>query len=75
MSDNVVPLLVSQGSYLATVALYRMPDGSIRGELTDMPAPVIEGKDTISDRFVALSEWCLVAAIDFQRQGEAFSNV
>ena len=45
--SNVVPLHGDpQGSYLATVELWRMPDGHITAKLVDMPAAVIESCGT-----------------------------
>ena len=64
----VIPLRVAQGSELATVRLWRMPDGQIRAELLDMPAHVIESEATIAARFTKAAEWSLGASLDFMRQ-------
>lgn len=69
---NVVPLNAASGSFLATVSLYRMPDGSIRAALDDMPSHVIEAKETISARFTEAARWMLEASVDFLRQAAHF---
>lgn len=42
---SVVQLQPTEGSYLGTVALWRMPDGEIRAQIYYMPAHVIEEDD------------------------------
>lgn len=71
---DATPLIVPQGSYLATVALYRMPDGNIRAELTDMPDAVIEDRQTIPARFEALAEWCFKGAFSLLKQAASFKG-
>jgi hypothetical protein len=72
VSDNLVQLNVAQGSFLATISLYRMPDESIRAALEDMPPHVIESKDTITARFTLAAAWMGEAACDLLRQANRF---
>lgn len=69
---NVVAMQTRAGSYLGTVSLWRMPDGTIRGQLEDMPKHVIEDRAEISARFLQLSNWCLEACQSFLRQASRF---
>lgn len=69
---NVVPLNVAEGSLLATVSMWRMPDGSVRAVLDHMPVHVIEREKTISARFLSASMWTVEAAGDLLRQANRF---
>lgn len=68
MSENVIPMRAATGSELATITLFRMPDGSIRAQLCDMPTHVIESEETISARFTSAAGWLIEASADFLRQ-------
>lgn len=72
MEDKVVNLNAGVGSFLASVSLFRMPDGSIRAVLDDMPVHVIEGEPTISRRFELAGFWLLKGACDLLRQSNQF---
>lgn len=64
-----------EGSYLATVELWRRPDGSIAPKLVDMPKPVIESTgETASDRFRQLATWMVAAAGRIERIAEQFEG-
>lgn len=71
---SVVPLQSGQGSYLCSLSLYRMSDGSIRVALEDMPSHVIEADATIAARFFRAAEWCLEGVLDLMRQGVRFDE-
>lgn len=71
---SVVPLQAAQGSYLFSASYYRMPDGSIRAALDDMPVHVIEGEDTIATRFFRAAAWSVEGALDLMRQGCRFDE-
>lgn len=74
MSGQVTELRSAGGSYLCTVAYYRMPDGTIRASLQDMPAHVIEAEPTITARFFAAAQWSLSGMLDLMRQGVRFDE-
>ena len=74
MAENVVALVGGQGSHLATVSLYRMPDGSVRAALEDMPTHAIEARDTIAERFNAVAEWVEAGADDLRCQALRFEE-
>lgn len=69
---NVTPFNAPSGSFLCSMSLYRMPDGSIRCVLDDMPAHVIEARETISKRFADAAGWAIDASADLLRQACKF---
>lgn len=71
---EVIPLKTEQGSFLATLSLYRMPDGTIRASLREMPVHVIESEETIPARFYRLAKWTFLASRDLLRQGRSFEE-
>lgn len=72
MMADVVALRAAEGSLLATVSLFRMPDGSIRAVLDGMPVHVIEDRSTITARFVDAGFWCLQGGLDLMQQAVRF---
>lgn len=72
--ENVVALNSAQGSFLCGLSLFRLPDGSIRAILDDMPAHVIEAEATITRRFFKAAEWSVEGALDLMRQGLRFDE-
>lgn len=74
MPDNVTSLRTGRGSLLASIDLYRMPDGTIRSELRHMATDQIESKDTIPGRLFTVSTWMLDGAIDIMRQALPFDE-
>lgn len=72
--DNVVQLQSGQGSFLASVSLFKMPDGSVRGVLDDMPDHVIEDQETIAARLRDVATWCILSATSFERQAAEFED-
>jgi hypothetical protein len=71
---EVVSLAAAEGSLLVTVSMWRMPDGSVRAVIDDMPTHVIEVEPTISARFVKAAVWTCEGACDLLRQGSRFDQ-
>jgi len=67
-------LPIGLGSYLGTVTLSRLPDGTIYAGLTDMAAWQIESRETIADRFEQLADWMRAGADSFVAQGQSFTE-
>jgi hypothetical protein len=79
MTDNsdiakVIPIGAGAGSHLATVSLWRKPDGTIAARLEDMPVHVIEDRDTIARRLLDTAGWCLGASQSFLHQAAQFDS-
>lgn len=58
----------TQGSYLGTCELYRLPDGTISMRLTDMATWEIEGQQTIAQRFMVFAGWLREGVISAEQQ-------
>jgi hypothetical protein len=71
---DVVQIGSAQGSYLMTVAYYRLPNGEINAVIEDMPASVIESEATISARFTRAAIWTLDGMLSLMRQGVRFDE-
>jgi len=72
--ENVAALPGAKGSHMATVLIYRMPDGAMRGELAFMALDKIESEEKISNRFVRLATWMARAAQSFIDQAESYRD-
>lgn len=72
--QNVTPIRPSEGSYLANVSFYRMPDGDVRAVLEDMASHQIEQLPSITERFFKVSGWAIKGAMDLLRQGLRFDE-
>lgn len=72
--SEVVAITGTPGSYLGSCSLYRMPNGEIRAEMTDMAAWQIEARDTIPDRFTDFARWMRDGAVSLEEQGAAFHD-
>lgn len=70
--SEVTPISSANGSFLCTLSLFRMPDGSIRTVVDDMPNHVIEAEPTITARFFRVADWSFQGALDLMRQGVRF---
>lgn len=59
----------ARGSRLATIDLWRMPDGRVEGRLLHMDPRLIEttGED-VPDRLRAVADWTLSAAGHFEEE-------
>lgn len=71
---DVLKMSPPEGSYLATITVFRMPDGSTRAVLEDMASDQIEVVPTITERFFKVASWCMSAAPDLMRQGLRFDE-
>lgn len=80
MTDSYIPIpwgnttIKPIGSFIASIDFYRLPDGSIRAELRDMPNWLIEAHDTVSDRFNYLADEVAKAPENLRAQGSAFDE-
>lgn len=63
-----------RGSFLASVDLYRMPDGTVRLELRDMAASQIESMTHVRQRFFRLAAWLIEGSSSALDQGTAFDE-
>lgn len=75
MMASIAELPESEGSRLATVELWRRPDGSLVFRLVDMPVTVIEnyGWDA-RERMLLLAGWAKVAAVQLETQAAALAG-
>lgn len=81
MTDNVINLASRQspdGSWIATVHVWRRPDGTVSLQLADMPAKVIEqmqvGEDAVRDRVLILAGWIEEGAARLRAEADLFSH-
>ena len=70
--SNVIPLHPTpQGSYLATIELWRTPEGRITAKPIDMPDAVIEAHGTtVSERVLFIGSWLKEASIQLLKIAE-----
>lgn len=74
MSENVVNICASNGSYLMSVDFYRLPTGEIHAVLQDMPVHVIESEADIAPRLIKAAHWLVEGAVSFMRQAVRFDE-
>jgi hypothetical protein len=76
LTDNVVQLPPPQGSWIATLELYRTPGGVIEARLIDMPTHVIdELPGGPSAKLAAVADWLPAANYSLRSQAACLRGV
>lgn len=72
MSGAIIELPSSAGSYIGSFEIWRLPGGMIYGQLTDMPARVIEHdlRGEVSEKMLQIAELFEQAAASMRQQAE-----
>ena len=72
MAGNIIDLPASKGSFIGSFEIWRLPGGTIYGQLTDMPAAVIEGMPgEVHERMRQIADLFDQAAASMREQAEA----
>ncbi len=69
---NIIQLPASEGSFVGAFEIWRQPDGTIYGKLTDMPAAVVEAiPGEVPERMQQIALLFEQAAVSMRAQAEA----